>query len=99
MQENRTIEQLSDAFSRVGNSTADVINAVANLGEALSNSWVARNVIGLTDEEIDRNEDDSIQYLIRSNIKKNVKIDRQLYLREIQKYTGYRITLQDLENK
>src|SRR5258706_3152763 len=97
------MKQHTEAFSAGGNLTVDVVNAVENLGETLSNSLPARNLIGLTDEEIEYNEtlreDDFDQYIVRSNIKKNIKIDRQLYLKEIQRYTGYRITLQDLDNK
>lgn len=97
MKEDRTIKQLTEAFSTVDNSTIQVTNGLVAIGNAISTAWVARNILRLSEQNL--SESGFHRQMVERNVVMNEKRERQLYLKEIQRYTGYKINLQDLENK
>lgn len=97
MKENKTIEELAEAFAAVGDSTVQVTNGLAAIGQAISVSWIERNIIRLSEQDL--SESGFHRQMVERNVEMQIKRERQLYLKEIQRYTGYKINLQDLENK
>lgn len=95
MEEDNPITELADSIATIGVSATILANAMSNLGTGISTTWVARNILGWSDSDISNN---FVSQSLERRIRSYEKQDRQLYLKEIQRYTGYKITLNDLEN-